>query len=197
MPRSKKAWLNLVSQFDGARVVRNSQQRRLQLGHPELIGASLFRGCCELRTTRAPLSNWDIVRAFRRLTAFSFAASFSMKRNSMDANTTTEPVISITENAAEEIKAMQSNPENAGKTLRVYVEQGGCSGMQYSLVFDEKRPDDSVTEMHGVCVLVDPFSAQYLRGTVVDFSDALTGGGFKLNNPNASQSCGCGKSFQA
>jgi len=52
-------------------------------------------------------------------------------------------------------------------------------------------------EMHGVAVLVDEFSAQYLRGTVVDFSDSLTAGGFKITNPNAKQSCGCGKSFEA
>ena len=62
---------------------------------------------------------------------------------------------------------------------------------------DEKRPDDVDTEMHGVSVLIDPFSAQYLRGTVIDFSDSLTGGGFKMSNPNARQSCGCGKSFTA
>ena len=115
----------------------------------------------------------------------------------METDTSTQPVISVTENAAAEIKAMQASPENQGKTLRVYVEQGGCSGMQYSMVYDERRPDDNAVEMHGVCVLVDPFSAKYLRGTVVDFSDALTGGGFKLNNPNARQSCGCGKSFEA
>ena len=115
----------------------------------------------------------------------------------MATDTTTEKVISVTENAAAEIKSMLANPENLGKTLRVYVEQGGCSGMQYSMVYDEKRPDDFSVEMHGVCVLVDPFSAKFLHGTVVDFSDALTGGGFKLNNPNAQQSCGCGKSFQA
>ena len=115
----------------------------------------------------------------------------------METSTTNEPVIAVTENAAAEIKSMSANPDNQGKLLRVYVEQGGCSGMQYSMVFDEKRPDDLAVEMHGVAVLVDPFSAKYLRGTVVDFSDALTGGGFKLNNPNARQSCGCGKSFEA
>ena len=115
----------------------------------------------------------------------------------MDGNVTIEPVVNLTENAATEVKAMLALPENRGKTLRLYVEQGGCSGMQYSMVFDEKRPDDFLTDMHGVSVLVDPFSAKYLRGTVVDFSDALTGGGFKISNPNARQSCGCGKSFQA
>jgi iron-sulfur cluster assembly protein/iron-sulfur cluster insertion protein len=95
------------------------------------------------------------------------------------------------------VKSILGLPENSGKTLRVYVEQGGCSGMQYSMTFDEKRPDDVADEFFGVTVLVDSFSAKYLKGTVVDFSDALTGGGFKISNPNAKQSCGCGKSFEA
>jgi iron-sulfur cluster assembly accessory protein len=69
--------------------------------------------------------------------------------------------------------------------------------MQYGMVFDERRDGDTVCEQNGVTVLIDTFSAQYLRGTRVDFSDALTGGGFKLVNPNAKQNCGCGKSFQA
>jgi iron-sulfur cluster assembly accessory protein len=69
--------------------------------------------------------------------------------------------------------------------------------MQYSMTFDEQREGDLVEQHHGVKVVVDSFSAGYLRGTQVDFSDALTGGGFKLNNPNAKQSCGCGKSFSA
>lgn len=115
----------------------------------------------------------------------------------MEVVTTAEAVISVTPSAAEEVKSILTQPENAGKNLRVYVEQGGCSGMQYSMVFDEKRPDDLSAEMHGVSVLVDPFSAKYLRGTVIDFSNALTGGGFKISNPNAKQSCGCGKSFEA
>ncbi len=115
----------------------------------------------------------------------------------MEPNTVTEPVITLTENAAAEVKSMLNQPENKDKTMRVYVEQGGCSGMQYSMVFDESRADDLRVEMFGVMVLVDPFSAKYLKGTQVDFSDALTGGGFKIQNPNARQSCGCGKSFQA
>jgi len=109
----------------------------------------------------------------------------------------TAPVVSVTENAAAEVKSLRALPENAGKTLRIFVEQGGCSGMQYGMVFDEKRDGDLVSEQNGVEVLVDPISAQYLRGTVMDFSNALTGGGFKTSNPNAKQSCGCGKSFEA
>src|SRR3954463_9946802 len=115
----------------------------------------------------------------------------------MEANVVNEPVVSLTENAAAEVKSLLSKAENAGKTLRIYVEQGGCSGMQYGMTFDERRPNDSAAEFFGVPVLVDPFSAEYLRGTVVDYLDALTGGGFKIFNPKAQQSCGCGKSFTA
>src|SRR5678815_4534889 len=115
----------------------------------------------------------------------------------MSTQTQTEPsAVTLTESAAKQIKEMLTNPENAGKNLRVYVEGGGCSGLQYGMVFDEKRPDDSSADFHGVSVLVDPFSANYLRGTTIDFSDALTGGGFKISNPQAHSTCGCGRSFE-
>ena len=115
----------------------------------------------------------------------------------METVNATDAIVRLTENAAGEVKSLLQKPENAGKHLRVYIEQGGCSGMQYAMVFDEKRPDDEVCGGHGVAVMVDPFSAQYLRGAVVDLSDSLTAGGFKISNPNAAQSCGCGKSFAA
>jgi iron-sulfur cluster assembly protein len=107
-----------------------------------------------------------------------------------------EILFRLTSAAVAEIKVLLARPDNAGKQFRVYVEQGGCSGMQYGMVFDEQREGDVVGEQDGVTLLVDAFSAQYLRGTEVDFSEALTGGGFKISNPNARQSCGCGKSFQ-
>jgi len=116
----------------------------------------------------------------------------------MNTTLETEAVVKLTESAVKQIKEMTaSEKENAGKVLRVYVESGGCSGLQYGMVFDEKRADDLVATFHEVSVVVDPFSANYLRGSVVDFSDALTGGGFKITNPQAKQSCGCGKSFEA
>lgn len=104
-------------------------------------------------------------------------------------------VLALTDAAVEQVRTMQSQPGHAGKPLRVYVEQGGCSGMQYGLVFDEQRAGDLVVEQDGVTAVVDAFSADYVRGSVVDFSDALTGGGFKITNPKARESCGCGKSF--
>ncbi|MGI8966803.1 MAG: iron-sulfur cluster insertion protein ErpA [Limisphaerales bacterium] len=116
----------------------------------------------------------------------------------MNSTVENESGVSLTESAANQVKSMIApGKENAGKVLRVYVEGGGCSGLQYGLVFDEKRADDLTSNFHGVSVLVDPFSANYLRGSVVDFSEELTGGGFKITNPNAKQSCGCGKSFEA
>lgn len=114
----------------------------------------------------------------------------------MTNTVTSNPVVTLTPAAVGEVRSLLAKPENARKHLRVYVEQGGCSGMQYGMTFDEQREGDVVAEHDDVAVLVDSFSAQYLRGSVVDFSDALTGGGFKLNNPNAKQSCGCGKSFE-
>ncbi len=109
-----------------------------------------------------------------------------------------QPVVNLTENAANEIRAkLAAEPPGSGKSLRVYVEQGGCSGMQYGMVFDERRGDDLSASFFGVGVLVDPFSADYVRGATIDFSDALSGGGFKITNPNAAQSCGCGKSFES
>lgn len=106
--------------------------------------------------------------------------------------------VSLTESAAEQVRTMvATQAENAGKTLRVYVENGGCSGMQYGMVFDEPRDNDLTAECFGVRVLVDAVSADFLKGTLVDYSDDLTGGGFKISNPNAKSSCGCGKSFEA
>jgi iron-sulfur cluster assembly accessory protein len=115
----------------------------------------------------------------------------------MDVGIANGSVVQLSQSAAEEIRSLLRKPENEGKAFRVYVEQGGCSGMQYAMTFDEKRPGDHVSEAHGVQVLVDSFSADYLRGAQVDFSDSLTAGGFKISNPNARQSCGCGKSFTA
>lgn len=104
--------------------------------------------------------------------------------------------IILTESAASHISEMLINDiENTDKSLRIYVEAGGCSGLQYGMIFDEIRDDDTVSEFFGVKVLVDKFSSNYLSGCIIDYSDELTDGGFKIKNPNAQSSCGCGKSF--
>ena len=116
----------------------------------------------------------------------------------MSAVSASEEIIHLTERAANEVREILAKEENgASKGLRVFIESGGCSGLQYGMVFDEKREGDFSAEFHGVPVLVDNVSAEYLKGSVVDFSDSLTGGGFKISNPRAKSSCGCGKSFEA
>jgi iron-sulfur cluster assembly accessory protein len=116
----------------------------------------------------------------------------------MSATIQTESPVTLTENAAAQIKEIWAgDAEKNGRPLRLFVEKGGCSGMQYGMDFDEEREGDFIAEFFGVGVVVDKISAEYLRGAVVDYLDALTGGGFKINNPKARQSCGCGKSFEA
>src|SRR5690606_19981734 len=82
--------------------------------------------------------------------------------------------------------------------LRVFVSGGGCSGMQYGMAFEEKPQDfDEVVTVDGVSLIVDPTSLMYLRGATIDFIDSLMGGGFRIDNPNAVSSCGCGHSFKS
>ena len=116
----------------------------------------------------------------------------------MSEATQTESLLTVTEDAAKQVGVVRSKePENSNKTLRLFVEEGGCSGLQYGMVFDEKRDDDLALEFFGETVLVDNFSANYLRGAVVDYHDDLNNAGFKIKNPNAKQSCGCGNSFES
>ena len=113
--------------------------------------------------------------------------------------TTEQPVqlVSLTEAAAVKIKALlaEETGEELG-VLRVAVQGGGCSGFQYALGFDRGAQEgDHEMTVHGVDVVVDPYSAPYLQGTEIDFVDGLQGG-FAINNPNVSAACGCGHSFQ-
>ena len=90
---------------------------------------------------------------------------------------------------------MQAELPADGKSLRVLMETGGCSGFQYGMSFDETKLDDQTFESEGVKILVDPTSLAYLDGSHIDFDDGLHGKGFEIKNPNAQSTCGCGKSF--
>ena len=81
------------------------------------------------------------------------------------------------------------------KKLRVLVESGGCSGLQYGMSFDVPKPGDEELESEGVRLLLDPASLACLDGARIDFDDGLHGKGFEIKNPNAQSTCGCGKSF--
>ncbi len=104
-------------------------------------------------------------------------------------------MITMTEKAVDRINAIMVGEEQEGKGLRIYVEGGGCSGFMYGFEFDETREGDNVLPQEGFDLLVDPMSADHLTGSTVDFVDGLSGSGFQVKNPNASGTCGCGKSF--
>jgi iron-sulfur cluster insertion protein len=107
-------------------------------------------------------------------------------------------VISLTEAAAAKVKQLTERDGREGYSLRLKVVGGGCSGLQYQLMFDNKVGDwDQTAEAFGVKVVVDSKSAVYLLGTKVDYVDDLNGSGFKIENPNATSTCGCGQSFGA
>lgn len=104
-------------------------------------------------------------------------------------------MITLTSRAADKIRSMQEELNAPGKNLRLFVENGGCSGMQYGMSFDESKDGDTRVESEGVAILIDDKSATYLKGLNVDFDDGLQGHGFEIKNPNAKSTCGCGKSF--
>jgi iron-sulfur cluster assembly protein len=105
--------------------------------------------------------------------------------------------ITLTEKAAGEIKVLLEEQGKPNAALRVWVAGGGCSGLQYGMAIDDQDPEEGdKTLMHlGVKILVDPLSLSYMGGSVVDYVDDALGGGFKIENPNATRSCGCGSSF--
>jgi iron-sulfur cluster assembly protein len=110
---------------------------------------------------------------------------------------TPETLVSLTPVAAEKIRElMAEDPESESSVLRVAIQGGGCSGFQYGLGFDSGPVEDDLTlEQHGVSIVIDPYSAPYLKGATIDFLNGLQESGFKIDNPNAAASCGCGHSF--
>jgi len=90
---------------------------------------------------------------------------------------------------------MRAGAVAPGTRLRLFIETGGCSGLQYGMSFDEPKGDDAAFDSEGVAIVVDPASLRHLDGTTVDFDDGLHGKGFEIKNPNAHSTCGCGKSF--
>ncbi len=105
-------------------------------------------------------------------------------------------MITVTDNAASKVKELLAEEDDASLALRVAVRPGGCSGFSYEMFFDgDRTDDDQTTEVGGVQVVVDATSADLLTGATLDYKDGLQDPGFKIDNPNAQRSCGCGKSF--
>ena len=111
-----------------------------------------------------------------------------------------EIAMTITGNAAVEVKKFMEaeNVDPAIGGLRISVQPGGCSGFKYGLLIeDQSADDDVVVDQEGYRVFVDPFSAQYLSGVVIDYVTSMQGSGFTFKNPNSTGGCGCGSSFSA
>ena len=106
-------------------------------------------------------------------------------------------MIIVTESASRQLRSLlEAQTAPGGKGLRVQIAKGGCSGLQYEMTLGAGRPGDAVIERDGVKFFVDEESAQLLRGSTLDYRDALTGAGFQIVNPNAARTCGCGSSFE-
>ncbi|CCW34643.1 Iron-sulfur cluster assembly accessory protein [Chthonomonas calidirosea] len=111
-------------------------------------------------------------------------------------DTPVNPGIVLTERAAQEIRGLLESQGKADAALRVFVQGGGCSGLSYGMAIDDVvEEDDFVYDCHGVKVVVDSLSIQYIKGSSIDYVEDVMGGGFKIDNPNAIRTCGCGSSF--
>jgi len=107
-------------------------------------------------------------------------------------------MISLTASAVEHLKSLiaEKQADAASTGLRLRVEKGGCAGMQYVMALDQSTAADAVQSQDGVSIIIDQDSLTYLRGCQIDYVDSLADAGFKLSNPNAARSCGCGTSFE-
>jgi len=118
----------------------------------------------------------------------------------MSASTTSDIDLTVTQNAAVEVRKFMEAEGVTGEEggLRVSVQSGGCSGFKYSLVIEDKSAeDDFVLGGDGFRIFVDPFSAQYISGVTIDYVTSMQGSGFTFKNPNSTGGCGCGSSFTA
>jgi iron-sulfur cluster assembly protein len=106
--------------------------------------------------------------------------------------------VTMTQPAANAVREVMTKKNLDGYALRLFISGGGCSGYQYGLAFDSNiRSEDLVIETDGIKLIVDEVSIKYLQGATVDYVDGLTSSGFKIINPNAVSSCGCGQSFNS
>lgn len=116
----------------------------------------------------------------------------------MSATTDTATVITLTDAAIDKVKELMEAQGRQGHGLRVYVAGGGCSGFRYGMALEETADEeDQVLDFKGLKVFLDPASIQYLEGASVDYVETMMGAGFKVDNPNAVSTCGCGHSFKA
>jgi iron-sulfur cluster assembly accessory protein len=106
--------------------------------------------------------------------------------------------VTLTQPAADAVRDVMTKQNLQGYALRLFISGGGCSGYQYGLAFDSNiRTDDMVIETDGIIMIIDEVSIKYLEGATVDYVEGMTASGFKIINPNAASTCGCGQSFNS
>ena len=106
-------------------------------------------------------------------------------------------MVTLTAEASARLKRLLQEKQRDDLMLRIFVQPGGCRGFSYGMAFDQQlREDDTLIEQDGLRIVVDPFSAEFLKGAEVGYVESLMGGGFTIKNPNAVSTCGCGQSFR-
>lgn len=105
-------------------------------------------------------------------------------------------MLTLTDSAVQHLRGLIAEKGAEGQALRIFIERGGCAGMSYGMSLDTPQPMDFAAEKDGVKVIVDQNSLQYLQGSTIDYCDDLAGTGFRIQNPKAVRSCGCGTSFE-
>lgn len=120
----------------------------------------------------------------------------SMMDGDVQAGVQADVQLVFTDSAAHKVRELLDEEENPDQVLRVFVTGGGCSGFQYGFKFDQSvEEDDHLVVRHGVRLVVDPMSLQYLEGAEIDYKENVEGAQFVIRNPNAQSTCGCGSSF--
>ena len=104
-------------------------------------------------------------------------------------------MINLTDSAIKQITKLSNENAQKDQYLRIFVEAGGCSGFEYGMSFDNEKEDDNIIKKEDMIVLIDSSSLSYLNDCTIHFDDGLSGKGFEIQNPNASSTCGCGRSF--
>src|SRR5207245_3567710 len=179
------------------------RHRRRELGREDAAHpGQLDRDCTTdeprkrgLQHVFAPQTHFDLTQAPPPNTLPTRFPMVRRRARGNIQNVIEQAVVSLTPDAQIRLKELLAKEGNPQLALRVFVSGRGCSGMQYGMAFDDmRRPEDVTIDQDGVQIVIDDFSAPYIRGSEIDYVDSLMGAGFTVHNPNAVHSCSCGRS---
>src|SRR5664279_1927275 len=159
-------------------------------GHASACPRAALRVLSQRRRSKVIAQTWTCGSAPPDLTAWF---DLTQRRDNF-----VRSMINVTDNAVRQLRVLlEAQAPTDRKGLRVQIAKGGCSGLQYEMSLDAQKAGDAIVEKEGVEFFVDSESANFLRGSTLDYRDGLTGAGFHIENPNAARTCGCGTSFEA